>query len=112
MHVGDLDGTSAVVDSKGRWKATVTVTVHDANHNPVTNATVSASWSGGYSGSVSCATDSSGWCSVTSGNIRKNKGSVTLTVSDVTHATLTYQSAANADPDGDSNGTTITVNKP
>jgi hypothetical protein len=30
----------------------------------------------------------------------------------VTHATYTYQPSSNHDPDGDSNGTVITVNKP
>jgi hypothetical protein len=35
---------------------------------------------------------------------------VTFTVTDVTD-TLTYQSGGNHDPDGDSNGTSITVPK-
>jgi thermitase len=111
LHVGDLDGVGANVNSKN-WKATVTTTVHDATHNPVANATVSGSWSGGYSGSASCITDSTGRCSVTTGSISKTKGSVTFTVSNVTHATLTYKSSDNHDPDGDSNGTQITVYKP
>jgi hypothetical protein len=33
-------------------------------------------------------------------------------VSDLTHPTLVYRSADNTDPDGDSDGTTIAVNKP
>jgi serine protease AprX len=111
MHVGDLDGVNANVNSKN-WKATVTIRVEDASHNLVTNATVSGSWSGGYSGSASCTTNGNGQCSVTTGNISKTKGSVTFTVNNVTHATLTYQSSANHDPDGDSNGTQITVYKP
>jgi hypothetical protein len=37
---------------------------------------------------------------------------VNLTTTGVTHATLTYSSAANHDPDGDSNATSIIVNKP
>jgi hypothetical protein len=31
---------------------------------------------------------------------------------EISHATLAYNFAANHDPDGDSNGTAITVNKP
>jgi hypothetical protein len=37
---------------------------------------------------------------------------VTLTITSVTHAALTYDAGANHDPDGDSNGTSITVPKP
>jgi hypothetical protein len=37
---------------------------------------------------------------------------VTFTVQDVAHATFAYQAADNADPDGDSDGTAISVNKP
>jgi len=37
---------------------------------------------------------------------------VTFTVGNVTHATLTYNSAQNHDPDGDSNGTLITLSRP
>lgn len=42
----------------------------------------------------------------------QNKSSVTFTISNISHATLTYDPAANNDPDGDSNGTAITVRKP
>ena len=110
MHVGDLDGASTNVGKN--WKATVTITVHDATHNPVVSSTVNGSWSGGYSGSASCITDSTGRCSVTTGAINSKTSSATFTVNTVSHATLTYQSAANHDPDGDSNGTQITVYKP
>jgi hypothetical protein len=37
---------------------------------------------------------------------------VTFTVVTLTHATLTYASADNHDPDGDSNGSSITVKRP
>jgi hypothetical protein len=110
MHVGDLDGSATSV--KNNWTATVTLTVHDAGHNPVSGATVSVSWSGGFSGSASCVTNGSGSCQVTTGNIAKKKSNVTLTVTNVSHASLPYQPADNHDPDGDSNGTAITVSKP
>jgi serine protease AprX len=90
----------------------VTITVHDSSHLPVSSATVSVSWSGGFSGSGSCTTNASGQCSVTSGSIRKRNSSTAMTVINVTHAVRTYNSSNNHDPDGDSNGTTITVTKP
>ncbi len=110
IHVGDLDGSRT--SSKNTWKATVTITVHNSSHAPVNGAVVTGSWSGGFSGSASCTTDSSGQCSVMTGNIAKKNGSVTFTVTGVAHATLTYQLWDNHDPDGDSTGTAITVLKP
>lgn len=110
MHVGDLDGSS--VSIKNNWQATVTIRVHDSSHNPVSGATVSVRWSGGFTGSASCITDASGSCSRTTGNIAKKKGNVTLTVTNVSHASLSYELGSNHDPDGDSNGTAITVLKP
>jgi hypothetical protein len=110
MHVGDLDATST--KQGGTWTATVTITVHDANHNPVANATVSGSWSNGASGTISCITGSNGQCIVNKSNISNGKHSVTFTVNNVTRAASTYASANNHDPDGSSNGTRIVVARP
>jgi hypothetical protein len=110
LHVGDLDGSSA---NAGRtWTANVTITILDSSGSPVTNATVSGGWSNGASGSAACVTNGSGKCTVSKTSIPKNKSSVTFTVTNVTHSTMTYNPAANSDPDGDSNGTTIIVSKP
>ena len=110
-HSGDLDGTSSSVGG-GKWRAQVTITVHDDAEAAVANATVQVTWSGGVSGSASCVTSGNGTCTVTSPNIRNREGSVTLTIDNITHATLSYDNTANHDPDGDSNGTTISVGKP
>jgi hypothetical protein len=109
-HIGDLDRVST--SQGGSWTASVTITVHDGNDSLVANATVNGSWSGGATGTASCTTGANGQCSVAKSGIRKNQGSATFTVTNVTHATLTYQSSANHDPDGESNGTAITVLKP
>jgi hypothetical protein len=110
LHVGDLDG--AGTSQGGKWTAFVTIIVHDSNHSPVAGALVSGAWSNGASGSASCTTDSAGVCTVSKNNIRNNFTSVTFTVNSVTHSTLIYNSPDNHDPDGDSNGTAIVVNKP
>lgn len=110
MHVGDLDATSA--NSGNGWKSTLTVLIVDDTGSPVSDATVSVSTSGGYNTSGSCTTGTSGTCSLTTGKISNTITSITWTVTGVTHATLTYDSTANTDPDGDSDGTSITVNKP
>jgi hypothetical protein len=111
MHVGDLDGTSNP-GNRNRWEATVTITVHDANENPVSGATASGTWSGGVSGGSSCVTDNTGACSLARGNIKRNVSSVVFTIDAVSHNSLQYQPSANHDPDGDSNGTSISVVAP
>jgi len=110
MHIGDLDGASTKQGTK--WTANVTITVHDANHNPLANATVTGNWSNGATGTASCTTGSNGMCSVNKSGIRTGKSSVTFTVNNVTRSSYTYASASNHDPDGSSNGTKIVVSKP
>ena len=110
IHVGDLDGSTALV--RKNWNATVLVTVHDASHSPVANVTVSGSWTGGFSGAASCVTDLSGQCSLTTSNMNSKKTSVTFTVTSLSHPPDTYDASSNHDPDPDSTGTTITLTKP
>jgi hypothetical protein len=114
MHVADLD---AVTQSHqgGKWSATVTIQVVDNTGAPVANAIVAGTWSGAHSGSASCTTGAAGTCSVQSPQVPKGgsgNATMTWTVTNVTHSTLAYASASNTDPDGDSNGTSITANKP
>ena len=109
MHVGDLDGTS--IRQGNQWTATVTITVHNVNHNLVANATVSGTWSNGASGTASCTTGSNGQCSVNISDISNGTGSVTFTVNNVTRATFIYVSTNNHDSDGDGNGTRVIVTK-
>jgi PKD repeat protein len=108
LHVGDLDRASTI--QQNAWTATVTITVHTSSHSPLANAVVSAAWSGGSTGS--CTTNATGRCAVSRSGIPKSTGSVTLTVTNVALATFVYKPANNHDPDGDSNGSAITVTKP
>lgn len=114
VHVGDLDGTSAAI-AGNRWRATVAITVHDALHHAASGATVTGTWSAGDTNgrTVSCTINGTGTCSVTSGRIsRATSASVSFTVTAVSRTGSTYRPSANHDPDTDSNGTTITVNRP
>jgi TolB protein len=108
MHVGDLDRTTT--KQGNTWTAIVTVTVHNSTHNGVSTAAVGGSWSTG--GTASCTTSTSGTCTVSKSGISKNSASVTFTVGNVTQGTLFYTDAGNHEPDGDSNGSSITVNRP
>jgi PKD repeat protein len=108
MHVGDLDRAST--SQQGSWTATVTITVHNSSHGALANAAVSGAWNGGSTGS--CTTNASDQCAVSRSGISRNTGNVSFTVTNVALAALVYKSASNHDPDGDSNGTTISVIKP
>jgi hypothetical protein len=110
MHVGDLEGLPAAFGKN--WRATVTITVHDGNHNPVANARVEGFWSNGYSGADSCVTDSSGSCSITTRKADDGSTAIVFTVTNITHSSLAYTSAGNHDADGDSDGRSIFIQKP
>jgi Fibronectin type III domain len=103
MHVASLAGTSAP-NGKSGWRATVTITVKDANGGLISNATVAGSWSSGNPASGSCVTGTNGSCSVTSAKLTNGTQSVTLTITGVTHPTATYNASANV-------ASSITVNK-
>lgn len=108
VHVGDLDGS---VSYQGpRWEASVTITVHDETDAPVAGAVVSVTASGALNGTGSCTTNSAGSCGLTTGGM-KNGTSETFTVTGVSLSGSTYVSGDNHDPDGDSDGTSITVNR-
>jgi hypothetical protein len=109
IHVGDLDGASASAGAK--WTATVTVMLHDEIEAPVASATISGAWSGGYSGSGECTTGADGLCSISTGDMTKRSGTVTFTVTGVAGDSVLYDAGTNHDPDGDSDGTSITIDK-
>ncbi|MDX1615088.1 MAG: choice-of-anchor B family protein [Candidatus Promineifilaceae bacterium] len=110
LHVGDLDATASSAGPSGKWDASVTVTVHDEAEQPLANATVTGSWDN--DGSASCVTDGNGQCTVSQNNIHRNTASVTFTVTEVSLTGYVYDSTANHDPDGDSDGTSIVIIKP
>lgn len=107
IHFGDLDGSSAKAGKN--WSATVVITVHDENEMPVSGVPVDGSWSLPTGAVSMCITNGNGTCSMSSGNIANRDGSSTVLT--VTTTDSSYQPAANHDPDGDSNGDSITVNK-
>jgi hypothetical protein len=108
MHVGDLDGATSI---QGRtWTASITIRVHDGAHAAVSGATVTGSFSGAAKGTASCTTGAAGTCFVT--KTRLKNASLTFAVTGIARTGRTYQSSANHDPDGDSNGKSITVTRP
>lgn len=106
MHVGDLDGTSTP-GSRPSSMLNVTVVVHDADHRPVSDASVIGLWSSGEAGG--CTTDGTGRCTMSTA-ARGTQAGTTFTIRTVEHVVKVYR-GLNHDPDGDSDGTTITFKK-
>src|SRR5437867_3243250 len=113
IHIGNLDATTS--SSGTRWSATVEITVHDANHDPLNGATVVGHWSQLGTNSNTCTTGDlggNGTCIVLFPSLKRSVTSVNMTVVSVTLAGRTYDRTLNHDVDGSSNGTTIKVNRP
>jgi len=110
IHVGDLDGTG--VNDRRRWSGTVEITVHDPNHGAVTGAQVVGSWSRSATATTECTTGASGTCTVSFSGLSRRVRSIMFTGTGVTLAGQTYVASQNHDPDGSSNGTAVTVNRP
>jgi hypothetical protein len=107
LHLGQLTGTGEPA-SRNHWDATVPITVHDQNHNGVAGVTISGNWNA-LSGadSASCTTtDSSGICTITKFDIKRNVSGVTFSVTDVSHGDYIYVEIAN------DVGLTVTINQP
>jgi PKD repeat protein len=102
MHVTDLDGTRA--NQRGSWLATVHIYVGNELGGVVSSAQVTISRRNGTTSS--CTTNAAGYCFV---QFTVQGPKEVFTVTGVTHPTLTYQAGDNADPDGDSTGTQITI---
>jgi len=108
MHVGDLDALARRLFGNF-WQATVTVRIRDTADSPVPNARVSGLFDDGSS-VFQCTTGTTGACSVV--GYQWFRSCLTFTVTNVTHATLQYRPLENRDPEGDSNGTRVTVCRP
>jgi thermitase len=110
IHLGDMDASGA---KNGRdWRAIVNILVEDANHKPVSSATVTGVWLNGVSSTGSCTTGSNGWCSISSPKITNNTASVTFIVGNVIGLNYIYVPTSNYDPDNDASGAQIAVSKP
>jgi hypothetical protein len=105
LHISDLDGSANPVHSQ--WTALVNVEVSRANGFTVDQAVVSGTWSTGDTSQ--CTTGVYGVCTMRLSGLPKKVGSVSFTVNNVQRDQGIYQPSANSDPDGDSNGTQITV---
>ena len=93
-HVDSIVVTT-VSGGGNKKKGQATVTIKDNCGNPVANATVTGTFSGSINQSLSASTNSSGVATLTTTNTATGTVTVTFCVTNVTHSSLTYSSAAN-----------------
>jgi PKD repeat protein len=94
MYVNDITQVPRIRGQN--YNSIATVTIWDTNSAPVANATVYITWSGVVSGSASGVTGADGTVTFESDKL-KSTGPFTITVDNVTHATLTYNPALNVE---------------
>jgi subtilase family serine protease len=108
LHVGNLDG---VATSNGNtWTATAVITVHDSRHNLVNGASVRGLWNGANP-EVGCVTGAAGTCSVVLEHIPNATRYASFSVTAMSLSGYVYKAALNHDPDGSSNGFSVTVRR-
>ncbi|MCK4764141.1 MAG: PKD domain-containing protein [Candidatus Aminicenantes bacterium] len=90
-----FDITQNISRQGNSYTSSATVTIKDSDGNLVPNATVSITWSGVVSGTDSKVTGSGGTATFTSASARKLTGPFTITVNNITHATMDYNSSLN-----------------
>ncbi len=108
LHVGNLDG--GATSNGNNWSATVKITVHDSRHNLVNGASVRGLWNGSNP-EVGCLTGPTGMCSVVLSNLPNSTKMASFGVTALSLSGYVYKSALNHDPDGSSNGFSVTVKR-
>jgi PKD repeat protein len=92
IYVYDITQTPTIAGKN--YTSNATITIRDTNNAPVANATVYITWSGVVSGSASGVTASDGTVTFVSSKV-KSHGPFIITVTNVTHAVLPYNSTLN-----------------
>ncbi len=113
VHVGDLGGVADTSGNTGTWSATVQITAHDNRHNRLNGVTVHGLWNGTGS-DITCVTSDAGGtgtCTVVLSSIPNATRMVSFAVTAMTLTGYVYKSFANHDPDGSSNGFSVTVKR-
>jgi serine protease len=92
IYVSDI--AMGITRAGRNYTATADITIMDTNDNVVPDATVFVDWSGVVSGSASGVTGAAGTVTFNSAKV-KSTGPFTIRVTNVTHATMDYDSALN-----------------
>ncbi len=112
VHVSDLDvHTESKHHAKHRWLTSVIIQVQDDRGGRVAGVEIAGSLVGKHrSQATACVTDALGTCSVPLPTRIKGLPRE-FTVTNLSHTSLSYDPISNSDVDGDSDGTTIKLDK-
>ena len=111
VFVTDLDASSSP-GFRGKWDATVTVTIVNSFGQVMTGVTITGFWGDDPTTPITISTNATGKATIFRYNINKNTSSLTFTISNLSLAGYAYDAAANHDDEGDSDGTEILVLTP
>jgi hypothetical protein len=92
MSVAVLSATKSY--SGGKWSATITIKVFDANNVAISGVSVTGAWSGAKTGAATCTTAVSGTCNVVASNM--SKGAVTFTTTNLVKTGYVYNGGRKA----------------
>lgn len=109
VYVGGLRGSARPAGGR-TWRASATVTARTADLRPAAGATVVGVWDVSAGRRATCVTGPRGRCTVTSQRIRAM--TATFTVIDILLAGYDFRSSDAHDPEGNSDGRSITLTKP
>jgi PKD repeat protein len=114
IHAAFLD---AVISSRGSkpsasWGVSANVGIHGADERPIVGATITATWNGALTKTLSCVTGNDGQCTFVTGTLSAHRDSVTLTLLSVSAPLSIYQPAMNHDETGTPTGWSMTFIKP
>jgi hypothetical protein len=110
-HIGDLDNATTAPSTLRKWQPQVSATVLDSTGVALAGAIVSGKFSHNTQ-TLTCTTAANGTCTLGNFSLSWSTTSTVFTVTNVVKPSSTYAAKSNSDPDGDSNGTTITVKRP
>jgi hypothetical protein len=107
--VGDLDRRSVNLTST-RWRARATIRVHNGDHGLLPGVVVRGRF--GPNGAVlTCTTAPGGACTLRR-DLKRSRARIVFVVLGLSKTSYVYAASSNHDPDGDSDGTRITVTRP
>ncbi|MEZ4457136.1 MAG: hypothetical protein R2882_11395 [Gemmatimonadales bacterium] len=112
MHIADLDDEMGGSGGGVKIQGKVGIWVHDSAHRPAANVIVRASWSGAVIGTTRCTTDEQGYCQMLSREFTNEQGiTLSMSVRGYDNPEYDFDKKANHENDGDSDGTTIRIQR-
>jgi hypothetical protein len=113
MHAGNMTAHARLGPNRSDWQVSLAIRAEGASHRALPGTIVTGTWDDGIVGS--CVTGVLGTCAMTRLLVPAAATSITFTItalSNPTHPEYAYDPSGNHDPDGSSDGTSMTVSKP